>query len=472
MLILHVNNLHFRAQKSMIISERSKSMVLKRKLYQKLLDWKNKRKGRSALLICGARRVGKSFLCEQFGKNEYKSMIFIDFANVAKEVIDVFENESSDMDLFFEKISAYYRTPIFIRESLIVFDEVQLYPRARQLIKYLVADGRYDFIETGSLLSIKRNVKDIVIPSEEERLDLYPLDFEEFLWALGDETTIPFTRRCFEQREPLGQALHRKTMNDFRRFMLVGGMPQAVLEYIEKKDFGAVDEVKRMIITLYRNDISRFAGGYESKVNSIFDEIPGQLSKKEKKFKLSSIDKDARMRSYEDAFMWLCDAMIINPCFNATDPNVGLAISGDHSTQKIYMADTGLLVTQAFMDNAYTENEIYRAVLFDKLQINEGMIMENMVAQMLKTCGHQLYFYSRVDSANRKNMMEIDFLVSNGRKISPVEVKTSVYKTHSSLDKFRNKFSSRIGESFILYTKDVIIKDNVVHLPVYMAMFL
>ena len=223
---------------------------------------------------------------------------------------------------------------------------------------------------------------------------------------------------------------------------------------------------------MHRNDISKFAGGYESKVNAIFDEIPGQLSKKEKKFKLSSIDKDARMRSYEDAFMWLNDAMIINPCFNATDPNVGLAISGDHSTQKIYMADTGLLVTQAFMDNSYTDNEIYRAILFDKLRINEGMIMENMVAQILRTRGHHLYFYSRVDSADRKNMMEIDFLLSVGRKISPVEVKTSVYKQHSSLDKFRSKFSSRIGESFILYAKDVMIKDNVTHLPVYMAMFL
>ena len=447
-------------------------MVLKRKIYQKLLDWKNKSKGRSALLLCGARRVGKSFLCEQFGKNEYKSTVFIDFANTANEILDVFKNESSDLDLFFEKISAYYRTPLYARESLIVFDEVQLYPKARQLIKYLVADGRYDFIETGSLLSIKHNVKDIVIPSEEERLDLFPLDFEEFLWALGDETAIPFARRCFDQRKPLGQALHRKTMNDFRRFMLVGGMPQAVLEYIDRKDFAAVDEVKRRILTLYRNDISKYAGGYESKVNAIFDEIPGQLSKKEKKYKLSSIDKDARMRNYEDAFMWLNDAMVINPCFNATDPNVGLAISGDHSTQKIYMADTGLLVTQAFMDSDFIDNELYRAILFDKLRVNEGMIMENVVAQMLRTGGHRLYFYSRVDSVNRKNMMEIDFLIAANRKICPVEVKTSAYKAHSSLDKFRRKFSSRVGDAFILYPKDVMIKDGVTHLPIYMAMFL
>ena len=447
-------------------------MIIKRKAYQKLLDWKNKRGGKSALLLCGARRVGKSFLCEQFGKNEYKSMILIDFANISKEIIDVFENESADLDLFFEKISAYYRTPLYTRESLVVFDEVQLYPKARQLIKYLVADGRYDFMETGSLLSIKRNVKDIVIPSEEERLDMFPLDFEEFLWVLGDETTVPFMQRCFEQKKPLGQAMHRKTMNDFRRYMLIGGMPQAVLEYIKEKDFAAVDEVKRGILTLYRNDVSRFARGYESKVNAIFDEIPGQLSKKEKKYKLSSIDKDARMRSYEDAFMWLDDAMIVNPCFNATDPNVGLALSRDHATQKIYMADTGLLVTQAFMDKDYADNELYRAILFGKLRVNEGMIMENIVAQMLRASGRRLYFYSRVDSANRENMMEIDFMISAGKKICPVEVKASAYRAHSALDKFRRKFSQKIGDAYILYTKDLMIKDGVIHLPAYMAMLL
>jgi predicted AAA+ superfamily ATPase len=261
-------------------------------------------------------------------------------------------------------------------------------------------------------------------------------------------------------------------MNDFRRYVLIGGMPQAVLEYIREKDFAAVDEVKRGILTLYRNDVSKFAGVYESKVNAIFDEILGQLSKKEKKYKLSSIDKDARMRSYEDAFMWLDDAMIVNPCFNATDPNVGLALSRDHSTQKIYMADTGLLVTQTFMDKDYADNELYRAILFGKLRVNEGMIMENIVAQMLKASGHRLYFYSRVDSANRGNMMEIDFLISAGKKICPVEVKASVYRSHSSLDKFRHKFSQRIGDAYVLYTKDFMIKDGVIHLPVYMAMFL
>ncbi|MCL2443997.1 MAG: AAA family ATPase [Treponema sp.] len=449
-------------------------MALKRKIYQKLRDWKNESKGSSVLLISGARRVGKSFLCEQFGKNEYKSMILIDFGNVSKEIKNIFLNDSADLNMFFIKLSAFYNTQLYQRESLIIFDEVQQFPEARQLLKYLVADGRYDYLETGSLLSLKQNVKDIVIPSEEEELKMFPMDFEEFLWALGNETTIPFLRQCFEQKKPLGQALHRKVMNDFRQYMLVGGMPQVVMEYIQHKDFAAADKIKKRILTLYRNDIVKFAGGYKNKVIAIFDSLPGQLSKKEKKYMLSSISKDARLRRYENAFMWLSDGMIVNPCFNATDPNVGLAMSSDHVTQKLYMSDTGLLVTHTFKDNDYSDNEFYRAILFDKLNINEGMLIENITAQILRFCGHSLYFYSRVDSNNRKNMMEIDFLITRKGKICPVEVKSSAYSTHSSLDKFRKKFSSssKLGEAYILYTKDVMVKEDIIHLPVYMAMFL
>ena len=447
-------------------------MILKRKIYQKLLDWKKESNGKSALLLKGARRVGKSFLCEQFGKNEYKSMILIDFGNIAEEILDVFKNESSDLDLFFAKIASFYRVQLHKRESLIVFDEVQQFPRARQLVKYLVADGRYDYIETGSLLSLKQNVQNIIIPSEEEHLEIYPLDFEEFLWAMGDESTGDFLRQCFTQHKPLGQALHRKVMNDFRQYILVGGMPQAVLEYQEKKDFAAVDRIKKNILTLYRSDIAKFAGAYANRVNAIYDAIPGQLSKKEKKYKLTALEKDARYRTYEDAFLWLADAMIVNPCFNATDPTVGLAMSGDHSTQKIYMADTGLLITHTFGDNTYTENELYKAILFDKLNINEGMIMENIVAQQLRYNGHRLYFYSRVDTNERRNMMEIDFLIVKNGEVSPIEVKSSTYRAHSSLDKFRQKFKRRLGSSYILYPKDVMVQDEVVHLPLYMAMFL
>ncbi|NCB41965.1 MAG: ATP-binding protein [Clostridia bacterium] len=447
-------------------------MVLKRKLYQKLQEWKRTSNGESALLIDGARRVGKSFLCHEFGNNEYRTYILIDFANISKDLLEIFENASTDLDLFFSKISVFYRTKLYKRESLLIFDEIQRYPKARELIKYFVADGRYDFIETGSLLSLKANVKNIVLPSEEEHIELFPLDFEEFLWALGDDTTVPFIKSCFDKRLPLGTALHRKVMNDFRQYLLVGGMPQAVIEYLKEKDFSSVDRVKKRILTLYRNDISKYASGYENKVIAIFDEIPGQLSKKEKKYKLSAISKEARLRSYEDAFMWLQDAMIINTCFNATDPNIGLALSSDHATQKCYMADTGLLITHAFWDNNYADNDLYRGILLDKLGINEGMIMENVVAQMLRCNGHHLYFYSRSDTNNRENHMEIDFLVAANKQICPIEVKSSSYRKHSSLDKFRTRFSSKLGKSYILYQGDVQMKDGIIHLPLYMAMFL
>lgn len=446
--------------------------MLKRKIYDELVSWKNNSRGQTAVLIDGARRVGKSYIAEEFAKNEYKSYIIIDFGNAPKDILELFENESYNLDLFFAKLSAFYSKPLHKRESLIIFDEVQQFPKARQLIKYLVADGRYDYLETGSLIRLKKNVKDIIIPSEEEHIELHPLDFEEFLWAMGNETTIPLIRQCFESRTPLGQALHRKIMNDFRQYLLVGGMPQSVLAYINGMDFKASDEAKRRILRLYRDDASKFADGYEDKVFAVFDGIPAQLSKKEKKYKLSSLGKQARFRSYEDSFIWLNEAMLINACFNSTDPNVGLALSADHTTQKCYMADTGLLVTHTFMDTSYTENELYRAILFDNLSINEGMIAENIVAQMLRRNGHKLYFYSRSDSTNRQNHMEIDFLITEGKKIAPIEVKSGNYRSHSSLDKFRNRFSAKISNSYILYTGDVMVSDGIVHLPLYMAMFL
>ncbi len=446
--------------------------MLKRKIYDQLVNWKNKSNGATAMLIDGARRVGKSYIVEQFAKSEYKSYIMIDFGNAPQDILDLFAYDSSNLDLFFAKLSAFYSTLLYKRDSLIIFDEVQQYPGARQLIKYLVADGRYDYLETGSLIRLKKNVKDIIIPSEEEHIEMFPMDFEEFLWAMGDETTVPFVRQCFFNKAPLGQALHRKVMNDFRQYILVGGMPQSVLAYLDEKDFAASDEAKRRILQLYRDDVSKFAEGYEDKVFAIFDGIPGQLSKKEKKYKLSSISKEARFRTFKDSFLWLNEAMIVNTCFNATDPNVGLALSADHSTQKCYMADTGLLVTHTFMDRSFTANELYRAILFDKLSINEGMIMENVVAQMLRCNGHKLYFYSRYDSNHRENHMEIDFLISEKKKIAPIEVKSGNYNSHSSLDKFRSRFSTNISKSYILYPKDVMEKDDVLHLPLYMAMFL
>lgn len=443
--------------------------MLKRKIYDQLVAWKKNSNGATAMMIDGARRVGKSFIAEEFAKTEYKSYILIDFGKAPKDILDLFVNDCSDFDLFFAKLSAFYSTALYKRESLIIFDEVQQYPRARQLIKYLVADGRFDYIETGSLIRLKKNVQDIIIPSEEDHIELFPLDFEEFLWAMGDEATYPLIKHCFETKTPLGAALHRKVMNDFRQYILVGGMPQSVLAYINGKDFEASDAAKRRILKLYRDDVAKFADGYEDKVFAVFDGIPGQLSKKEKKYRLSSLGKQARFRTFKDSFIWLNEAMVVNTCFNATDPHVGLALSSDNTTQKCYMADTGLLVTHTFKDTKYTDNELYRAILFDKLNINEGMLMENVVAQMLRLHRERLYFYSRLDSQKRENHMEIDFLVTEGKKISPVEVKSGNYRSHSSLDKFRKHFSSVIGNSYILYTKDVMIKDGIIHLPLYMA---
>lgn len=444
-------------------------MLLKRKIYKELVDWKRKSNGSTALKIEGARRVGKSFIAEEFARREYKSYILIDFGNAPKDILDLFVNDTGDLDLFFAKLAAFHSTTLHKRESLIIFDEVQQYPRARQLIKYLVKDGRYDYLETGSLIRLKKNVQDTIIPSEEDTIEMFPLDFEEFLWAMGDEATYPLIEKCFETKTPLGPALHRKIMNDFCQYILVGGMPQAVLAYLEGKNFEAADLVKRRILRLYREDIAKFAEGYEDKVFAVFDGIPGQLSKKEKKYRLSAIASNARFRSYEDSFIWLNEAMIANICFNTTDPNVGLALSANNNTLKCYMADTGLLVTHTFMDGKYTDNELYRAILFDKMNINEGMLMENVVSQMLRTNRPRLYFYSRHDNRNRENTMEIDFVIAQGKKVAAVEVKSGNYRHHSSLDKVRNHFPKVTGCSYILYTKDVMIKDGIIHLPLYMA---
>lgn len=443
--------------------------MLKRKIYSQLVEWKKNSNGASAMMIDGARRVGKSFIAEEFAKAEYKSYILIDFGDAPQDILDLFIYDSSNLDLFFAKLSAFYSTVLHKRESLIIFDEVQQYPRARQLIKYLVKDGRYDYLETGSLIRLKKNVQDIIIPSEEDHIEMFPLDFEEFLWAMGDESTYPLIRQCFETKTPLGATLHRKIMNDFRQYILVGGMPQSVIAYIDGKNFEASDMAKRRILNLYREDVVKFAEGYEDKVFAIFDGIPGQLSQTAKKYKLSSLSKTARFRTFEDSFVWLNESMVVNTCFNSTDPNIGLALSADNSTQKCYMADTGLLVTHTFRDKKYTDNELYRAILFDKLNINEGMLMENVVAQMLRLKRERLYFYSRSDNISRENHMEIDFLITEGKKVAPVEVKSGNYRSHSSIDKFRKHFSSVIGNSYILYTKDVMIKDGIIHLPLYMA---
>lgn len=447
---------------------------MKRKIEEKLLKWKKESNGKTALLIDGARRVGKSYIVEEFAKQHYKSYILIDFNLVGSEITDLFDMNLRDLDSFFMYLSAAFNVKLYKRESLIIFDEVQLYPRARAAIKYLVADGRYDYIETGSLMSIKKNVKNIVIPSEERHVKMYPMDFEEFLWAKGEDLIIPIIRNCFEEKKPLGQALHRKIMTLFREYVIIGGMPQVVKEYIESGDFETADLVKRDILTLYREDIQKYASGYEKKVESIFDEIPAQLSKHEKKFTLSSLGKGSRFRDYENSFLWLQDSMITNVCFNSTEPNIGLKLNRDNSSYKVYMGDTGLLISHAFDENGIVSEEIYKKLLFGKLEVNEGMIFENIVSQMLVANGHNLYFYSNSSRTDKDSRMEIDFLVAkskitNRHNISPIEVKSGKNYTLSSLNKFRKKYSEQTNEAFVLHTADLYIKDEITFLPVYMA---
>ena len=447
-------------------------MELKRKIYGKLCEWKKTSKGKSAILIEGARRVGKSYIAQLFGKNEYKSFIVVDFSLMTDDLIDIFEHDINDFDFLFNRLSAYYGKRLYERDSLVIFDEVQLYPKARQLVKHLVAYGKYDILETGSLITLRKNIESIVIPSEEDHISMYPLDFEEFLWAMGDDGSYDYVRICFEKKIALGDGIHRKLLNRFREYMLVGGMPQAVLSYLESKSFEETDKVKRSILRLYRDDVTKFAKGYESRVLSIFDGIPAQLSKHEKKYTLASLSKSARFRDYEDAFVWLDESKVVLTCFHSTDPNVGLKLNEDIMTLKCYMNDTGLLLSQTFSEVELVSEEVNKAILFGKLNLNEGMFFENAVAQMLVSTGKKLFFYSKNDRENAQNRMEIDFLIQNGRKVSPLEVKSSSYKAHSSLDKFKNKFGNKVGTRYIIYTKDLKLDGEIVCLPIYMVLCL
>ena len=450
---------------------------MKRKIYYKIMDWKEKSNGKTALLIDGARRVGKSYIVEEFAKNNYESYILVDFNKVPDDIKNLFDNYLDNLDDLFLYLSNYYGVKLIERKSVIIFDEVQLYPKARSAIKYLVADGRYDYIETGSLVSIKENVRDILIPSEEQHIELYPLDFEEFLWALGNETLMEFIKKCFKEKNPMGDSMHRKAMDYFRKYMIIGGMPQAVLEYINTNDFSKVDQVKRNILELYRADIKRHAGRYSLKVESIFDSIPSQLQRHEKKFKISSLYKDAKNRDLDDAFLWLDDAMIVNRCFNTTSPNVGLSLNQDNSCMKCYMADTGLLISHSFDEKGLVDEEIYKKILFNKLEYNGGMIMENIVSQMLVASNHKLFFYSNSSRDNVQDRMEIDFLIAkksitNRHNISPIEVKSGKNYTFNSLNKFITKYKNQLDTPYIIHTSDLKIENDIVYLPIYMLILL
>lgn len=449
---------------------------MKRKIYNDLLKWKKDWAGKTAILVDGARRIGKSYIVEEFARNEYKSFILIDFSKEDRQVKALFEEQMNDLDTFFRMLSLLTGVKLFPRESAIIFDEVQQYPQARAAIKHLVKDGRFDYIETGSLVSINRNVKNIVIPSEEERIDMYPMDFEEFLWAMGEDGLPEYIRDCFVKNRPMGAALHRKTMELFRQYMIVGGMPQAIETYLGEKDFEQVDHVKRNILKIYRADISKYASGYEQKVVRVFDSIPSQLQKHEKRFRIGDLEKGARTRNYANAFFWLEESRVVNICYAATEPNIGLNLNRDDARMKIYMADTGLLISMAFNEKDIQQGQLYKKLMFDKLEVNKGMLVENIVAQMLHASGNEIYFYSNA-SHEAAERMEIDFLirkpsVTSRHNISPIEVKSSSRYTLTSLEKCITKYGEYLSTPYVLHSGDMMERDGIMFLPLYMAMCL
>ncbi len=450
---------------------------MKRKIYNDILEWKNESNGTTALLIEGARRVGKSYIAEKFAKENYKSYILIDFSKVAEEVKKLFDEYLDNLDYLFTYLSQYYGVKLYERKSLIIFDEIQFCPRARGAIKHLVADGRYDYLETGSLISIKKNIKDILIPSEEEKLRMYPFDFEEFLWAMGNETLMDFIKECYKKKMPLGQALHRKAMDYFKEYLIVGGMPQAVEMYSKTRDFEKVDKIKRNILNLYREDIRKHAEELNLKVEQIFDTIPSQLQKHEKKFNISNLDENARYRNYEGAFYWLDDSGLVNIAYNTTEPNIGLGQRMDTNVLKCYMFDTGLLLSMTFNEKNLVNEEIYKKILFDKLSFNEGMILENIVAQMLVSSGRKLYFFSRNERDDSAETMEVDFLISTDKitskhNIVPIEVKSGDRYTFTSLKKLKNKYNDYLAKSVIIHTKDLKEENDILYIPIYMTTLL
>ncbi len=445
---------------------------MKRKIYDKLVEWKLNRHGRTALLIEGARRVGKSYIVEEFAKDNYRSYAMVNFSTKSKEYKMMFD-DLSDIPLLLQKIADIERVELYDRESLIIFDEVQQCPRAREAIKFLVADGRYDYIETGSLISIHDRVDGIVIPSEEEILPLHPMDFEEFCWALGDMTTANVIRRHFKALEPLDEGLHRSILNAFRKYMLVGGMPQSVLEYSVRQDFAMAESAKLSILSIYRQDMAKRAGSVsKSRTRVLFDLIPSELMKHDKVLVATDLGPNARAEDYEDPMSWLDDACICNICRRSVAPDIGLRMNLERSARKVYIGDTGLLVSMAIDGDRESKHEIYSALLSDKLHFNEGMFAENLVAQMLRANGHDLYFYSFYADGSR-NRQEVDFLIRRGRKICPVEVKSGDRSSlHASLDRLMEMHSKSLGQAYVLHAKNLKREGNVVYLPLYMAMCL
>ena len=442
--------------------------MFKRKIYSKMLDWKQQSDGRTALLIEGARRIGKSTVVEEFARNEYESYIMIDFAKASKGIRTLFE-DVSDLNYLFLQLQLQYKVDLHERKSVIIFDEVQLCPMARQAIKALVEDHRYDYIETGSLISIKKNVKDILIPSEERKISMYPMDYEEFLWAVGDETTFSLLKKCFEMNQGLGDTMNRKQLRQFRLYMLVGGMPQAIATYIETNNFRKVDEIKRDILNLYEADFAKIDP--TGRMAMLFDAIPSQLNKNASRFQASSVLDREKSDTILELIAELKDSKTVLVSYNANDPNAGMANTKDLSRFKLFLSDTGLFVTLMFKDKDFTENVIYEKLLSDKLGVNLGYLYENIVAQCLAANGNELYYHTIMNETSKHNY-EIDFILARKNKIVPLAVKSSGYKTHKSLDVFTEKFSDRILKRYLIYTKDMSKDQDIICIPVYMIPFL
>lgn len=443
-------------------------MTFKRKIYDKFLEWKKNSDGKTALLVEGARRIGKSTIVEEFAKNEYESYILIDFTKASKEVLNLFD-DISDLNYIFLRLQLIYHKELHERKSLIIFDEVQFCPKARQAIKHLVADHRYDYMETGSLISIRKNVKDILIPSEERQVQMYPMDFEEFKWALGDTVTIKLLRESFEKYQPLGDDLNRTMMRDFRLYMLVGGMPKAVSTYIETNNMRLVDEEKRDILRLYESDFMKIDS--TGKAAMLFKSIPSQLEKNASRYQVSSVLENQRNSTVLELISEMESSKTVLVSYKSDDPNVGLTRTKDLENFKLFVCDTGLFTTMLFMDKDFTDNIIYEKLLSDKLSVNLGYLYENVVAQILKANGNSLFYYTFLDEKSRHNF-EIDFLLARNSKVCPIEIKSSGYKTHASLDAFSEKYSSRILNKYLVYTKDLGKDKDVFSVPVYMTMFL
>ena len=437
--------------------------IFERKIYQQILDWKTQNNGKSALLIEGARRIGKSTIVEQFAKKEYKSYILIDFNKASKRINSLFD-DLMDLDYIFLYLQSAYNTTLYPRQSVIIFDEVQQCPKARQAIKYLVQDGRYDYIETGSLISIKQHTQEITIPSEEDRLEMFPLDYEEFRWAMGDMATIPLLRQTLEKRISLGDDINRKYLRELRLYMLVGGMPQAVSEYLQTKNLSAVDAVKRKILKLYFDDFRKI--DKTGKIGKLFQAIPSMLSRNVSRYYPTSVIKGVSADKMQDFLIALEDSKTVNMAYQVTDPNVGLPLSEDRSRFKMYVGDIGLMVTLAFWDKQFAENTLYNKLLADKLPANMGYVYENLAAQILRSSGNELYYHTW--AKDERHSYEVDFLLSRGTKICPLEIKSGSYKSHTSLDVFCEKYASRVTNSYVVYTKDLRREAETILLPIYM----